>query len=64
MATPNLLMVEAIETPFHDALVTGRPRVEAGFVPAPDAPGLGITLNDDVAAAHVYTGNRLHLEMQ
>jgi L-alanine-DL-glutamate epimerase-like enolase superfamily enzyme len=60
----NLLMVEAIETPFHDALVSGRPRVENGFVTAPDAPGLGITLNDDVAAAHLYTGDRLHLEMQ
>ena len=64
VATPNLLMVEAIETDFHDALVTGRPRVEAGFVAAPEAPGLGITLNDEVAAAHVYNGNRLHLEMQ
>jgi hypothetical protein len=57
-------MVEAIETPFHEALVTGRPRVENGFVAAPEAPGLGIELNDDVAAAHPYTGDRLHLEMQ
>ena len=64
VATPNLLMVEAIETPFHDALVTGRPKVEAGFVAAPEAPGLGVTLNDDVAQAHLYSGNRLHLEMQ
>ncbi|WP_224814384.1 mandelate racemase/muconate lactonizing enzyme family protein [Hasllibacter sp. MH4015] len=60
----STLMVEAIETPFHEALVTGRPKVEDGFVTAPDAPGLGITLNDDVAAAHPYEGNRLHLEMQ
>lgn len=64
VSTPNLLMVEAIETAFHEALVTGRPRVEGGFVTAPEAPGLGITLNDDVAAAHVYNGNKLHLEMQ
>jgi L-alanine-DL-glutamate epimerase-like enolase superfamily enzyme len=61
---PNILMVEAIESPFHDALVTGRPRVEQGFVAAPGAPGLGITLNDDVARAHRYTGDRLHLQMQ
>lgn len=61
---PNLLMVEAIETPFHDALVSGRPTVERGFVTAPEAPGLGITLNDAVAEAHAYTGHRLHLEMQ
>jgi galactonate dehydratase len=64
VSIPNLLMVEAIETPFHEALVTGRPKVENGFVQAPDAPGLGITLNDDVARANLYTGHRLHLEMQ
>ena len=64
VSCPNLLMVEAIETPFHEALVTGRPRVENGFVAAPEAPGLGIELNDDVARANRYTGNRLHLEMQ
>jgi len=64
VSIPNLLMVEAIETPFHDALVTGRPRVEGGFVTAPEGPGLGITLNDDVAHAHAATTDRLHLEMQ
>ncbi|MBY6199870.1 mandelate racemase/muconate lactonizing enzyme family protein [Maritalea mobilis] len=61
---PNLLMVEAIESPFHDALVTGRPRVENGFVAAPDAPGLGIALNEDLARAHPVTTDRLHLEMR
>lgn len=64
VACPNLLMVEAIETPFHEALVTGRPKVEGGFVDAPSAPGLGIELNDAVARANPYTGNGLHLEMQ
>ncbi|MEQ8368082.1 MAG: mandelate racemase/muconate lactonizing enzyme family protein [Roseicyclus sp.] len=64
VSCPNILMVEAIETPFHEALVTGRPRVENGFVAAPTAPGLGITLNDDVARANAYAGDRLHLEMQ
>jgi hypothetical protein len=52
VSCPNILMVEAIETPFHEALVTGRPKVENGFVAAPSAPGLGIELNEDVAAAH------------
>ncbi len=61
---PNLLMVEAIETPFHDALVTNRPCVENGCVAAPTAPGLGISLNEDIARAHPYTGGKLHLEMQ
>ena len=60
----NLLMVEAIESPFHDALVTGRPKVENGFVAAPEAPGLGVELNDEVATANRYIGDRLHLEMQ
>jgi L-alanine-DL-glutamate epimerase-like enolase superfamily enzyme len=61
---PNILMVEAIESDFHKALVSGRPKVENGFVTAPDAPGLGITLNDDIARAHQFDGDRLHLEMQ
>ena len=64
VACPNLLMVEAIETPFHEALVTGRPKVEGGFVDAPTAPGLGIELNDAVALANPFTGNGLHLQMQ
>ena len=64
VSCPNILMVEAIESEFHDALVTGRPRVEAGFVRAPEGPGLGIELNDALAAAHPVTADRLHLEMQ
>lgn len=64
VACPNLLMVEAIETPFHEALVTGRPKVVDGFVAAPTAPGLGIELNEAVARANPYDGNGLHLQMQ
>ncbi len=60
---PNLLMVEAIETPFHHAL-GGGPRVEGGFVVPSEAPGLGIAFDEDLARAHPYTGDRLHLEMQ
>ncbi|MEL6587120.1 MAG: mandelate racemase/muconate lactonizing enzyme family protein [Pseudomonadota bacterium] len=60
---PNLLMVEAIETPFHHALASG-PKVEGGFVTPPDAPGLGITFDEDLARAHPYTGTGLHLEPQ
>ena len=62
-AIPNLLMVEAIESPFHHALASG-PRVERGFVRAPDAPGLGIAFDEALARAHPYSGDRLHLEMQ
>ncbi|MEL6953285.1 MAG: mandelate racemase/muconate lactonizing enzyme family protein [Pseudomonadota bacterium] len=64
VSCPNYLMVEAIETEFHEALIRGRPRVEGGFVEAPRGPGLGIELNDDIAAAHPLNTDRLHLEMQ
>lgn len=61
---PNLLMAETIETPFHDALIKGSIRVEKGFVTPPDTPGLGIDVDEDLARAHPYTGNGLHLEMR
>ncbi|MGB3409331.1 MAG: mandelate racemase/muconate lactonizing enzyme family protein [Jannaschia sp.] len=60
---PNLLMLEAIETPFHHALA-GAPRVEGGYVTPSEAPGLGITFDEDLARAHPFTGTGLHLEMQ
>jgi L-alanine-DL-glutamate epimerase-like enolase superfamily enzyme len=34
-----------------------------GYVIPPTAPGLGVELNEDVAAAHPYTGDQLHLDM-
>ena len=61
---PNLLMAETIETDFHDRLIGGAIKVENGFVTLSDAPGLGITFNEDLARAHPYSGDRLHLEMQ
>ncbi|MDJ0822259.1 MAG: mandelate racemase/muconate lactonizing enzyme family protein [Paracoccaceae bacterium] len=64
VAIPNLLIAETIETPFHNALIKGTIRVENGFVPAPTAPGLGIEVDEDLARAHPYTGDGLHLQMQ
>lgn len=64
VSIPNLLMAETIETPFHDQLIRGCIRVEDGFVTAPTAPGLGIDVDEDLARAHAYTGNELHLQMQ
>ncbi|MEQ9257936.1 MAG: mandelate racemase/muconate lactonizing enzyme family protein, partial [Roseovarius sp.] len=61
---PNLLMCETIETPFHDALIKGSIRVEGGFITPPEAPGLGIEVDEDLARAHPYTGEGLHLQMQ
>ncbi|SMO88245.1 mandelate racemase/muconate lactonizing enzyme family protein [Ruegeria faecimaris] len=61
---PNLLLLETIDTPYHDALIKGSLRVENGFVVAPNAPGLGIEVDEDLARSHPYTGDGLHLQMQ
>lgn len=63
-AIPNLLIAETIETPFHDRLVKGAIRVEDGFIRVPDAPGLGIEVDEALARAHPYRGDGLHLQMQ
>lgn len=63
-AIPNILMAETIETPFHSALIGGTIRVEAGYIPVPTAPGLGINFDEALARAHPYTSTGLHLQMQ
>ncbi len=61
---PNLLLLESIETPFHDQLIKGSIRVEEGFVTPPTTAGLGIEVDEDLARAHPYKGDGLHLQMQ
>lgn len=61
---PNLLIAETIETEFHDALIRSSIRVENGFVRLSEAPGLGIEVDEDLARAHPYRGEGLHLEMR
>lgn len=61
---PNLLLLETIETPFHNQLIKGSIQVENGFVIAPTGPGLGIDVDEDLARAHPYEGRGLHLQMQ
>lgn len=61
---PNILMVETIETAFHAALISGALKVDGGFVAVPDAPGLGIEVDEALARAHPYNGTGLHLQMQ
>ena len=63
-AIPNILMCETIETPFHAALIKGGLRVENGYIPVPDGPGLGIEVDEALARAHPFTGDGLHLQMQ
>lgn len=60
----NLLIVESIETAFHDALIKGSLRVDGGFIPAPKGAGLGIEVDEALARAHPYEGTGLHLDMQ
>lgn len=63
--SPNFLILEGIERwdGFHAELLEKPIRFEAGFVIPSDEPGLGVVLNETVARAHPYTGDRLHLEM-
>ena len=63
---PNFLILESIRKMdgFHAALLQTPLTWEDGHIIVPDTPGLGVTLNDDVIAAHPWTGSQLHLEMQ
>ena len=61
--SPNFLILESIETwgGFHADILIKPIRFEDGYVIPPDAPGLGVELNEEVALAHPYTGTDLHL---
>ncbi len=63
--SPNFLILESIETwgGFHSEILTTPIRFEDGHVIPPTEPGLGVELNETVAAANPYTGTMLHLEM-
>ena len=64
VSIPNLLMVETIETKFHDTLIRNSIQVDEGFVSAPQAPGFGIDVDEKLARAHPFEGEGLHLQMQ
>ena len=63
---PNFLILESIETwgGFHAKLLKKPIRWEEGYVIPSTEPGLGIELDEAVAAAHPYTENKLHLDMR
>ncbi len=64
LSCPNFLILETIQTDFHDAIVRQPLEWEDGYLLPPTAPGLGVELDHEVVAAHPYTtGGRLHLEM-
>ncbi len=61
-ATQNFIALEHhdVDTPYWEDYVTGmKPIVEKGFVKVPEAPGLGIDLNEDVVKEHLKKGEEL-----
>jgi len=57
--SPNFLILEGIEQwgGFHAEILKTPIRWEGGYVIPPDAPGLGVELDEDVAARHPYEGD-------
>ncbi|HJT89553.1 MAG TPA: mandelate racemase/muconate lactonizing enzyme family protein [Bryobacteraceae bacterium] len=56
-ATENFLVLEnhSVDVPWWGDLVEGvdKPVIDHGFIRVPEAPGLGITLNEDVVRRHL-----------
>ncbi len=63
--SPNFLIQEGIETwgGFHAEILQQPVQWEDGYIIPSTRPGLGVELNEEVAARHPYSGNELHLEM-
>ncbi len=62
---PNFLILESIQDwgGFHSTILKRPIRFEAGWVVPPTEPGIGVEIDEAVARAHPYDGDRLHLEM-
>jgi L-alanine-DL-glutamate epimerase-like enolase superfamily enzyme len=62
---PNFLILEAIRNfdGFHRELLSTPLEWSDGQVSVPTGPGLGVELDEDVAKAHPYDDDVLHLEM-
>jgi L-alanine-DL-glutamate epimerase-like enolase superfamily enzyme len=59
-ATENFLALEdhSLDVPWWQDLVEGieKPIINKGYITVPDKPGLGVTLNEDVARQHLKPG--------
>jgi L-alanine-DL-glutamate epimerase-like enolase superfamily enzyme len=59
-AIPNFLALEfhASEVPFWNDLIDGLPKplIQGGFITVPDKPGLGVTLNEELARRYAREG--------
>ncbi len=65
MTQPNLLIQECFDdssAPWVDDVLSGYPKVENGYIVPTDAPGIGVTLNEQEAFKHPY-GDRNFLWM-
>ena len=63
--SPNFLILEGIRDwgGFHAEILKTPITWQDGHVVVPTTPGLGVELDEDVAARHPYDGKGLHLEM-
>jgi 2-dehydro-3-deoxyphosphogalactonate aldolase len=64
--SPNFLIQESILDwgGFHAKILRKPIRFEDGYIIPPTEPGIGVELDEAVAAAHPYTGDALHLDMR
>jgi L-alanine-DL-glutamate epimerase-like enolase superfamily enzyme len=60
-ATENFLALEnhSLDVPWWDDLVEGieKPIIHHGYIPVPEKPGLGVTLNEEVMRRHLAPGS-------
>jgi len=60
-ATENFIALEhhSVDVPWWEDLVNGhKPMFDKGFATVPEAPGLGVTLNDEVVKQHLVQGEQ------
>ncbi|MBO67794.1 MAG: isomerase [Acidiferrobacteraceae bacterium] len=63
-SSPSFLILETIQSKFHESVLSDTLQWEDGYMLAPTKPGLGIELNVDALIQNPYTpGGALHLEM-
>lgn len=64
-SSPNFLLLEGIVDwgGFHAEILKTPVMWEDGYVVPSVTPGLGVELDEEVARAHPYTGDGLHLDM-
>ena len=64
--SPNFLIQEGIQTwgGFHAEILKKPIQWQDGYIIPPTEPGIGVELDEEVAARHPYKGDKLHLEMQ